>query len=162
MKTLNIKILIIAIAFFTSCSNEDEVSNFESIKVSKTTYNKIESEILLLVNNHRVNNGLKKLNRLDIVSSVALTHSKHMAETKMVSHDNFPMRVEKLKKGVKAKRVGENIAFGYKSAKATLNAWLNSHEHKEVLENPGYTHFGVSSEMDDEGKYYFTQIFIKK
>ncbi|MEX1383999.1 CAP domain-containing protein [Lutibacter sp.] len=39
---------------------------------------------------------------------------------------------------------------------------MNSSEHRKNIENPDSTHFGISTESDDNGRNYFTHIFIKK
>ena len=67
-----------------------------------------------------------------------------------------------IKENTNAETVGENIAYGYISALSVLNAWLDSKEHSQIIENPTYTHFGISSESDEENRIYFTLIFIKK
>ena len=162
MKLQKIILIVTLVSIFISCSHEDDGIYFNPITESKSTYSKIETQILVLVNNHRQSIGLKKLHELKIVSSVALSHSKHMAETGKVSHDNFSVRQEKLIANASAKAVAENVGFGYKTAKDVVDAWLNSDSHRAAIENPSFSHFGISTEKNKNGKNYFTQIFIKK
>ena len=85
-----------------------------------------------------------------------------MIETGTVSHDNFSKRSQTLMDQADAIAVGENVAYGYSSAQGVVNGWLNSSSHRKVIENPNYTHFGISTEVNTENRNYFTHIFIKK
>jgi len=150
---------------FISCSQESNDLEFEQtnkIEVTEINYSEFESKILDLINNHRTSIGLSTLSKSNIVSSVAEDHTNYMIENGKVNHDNFQNRVRALKEQEKAISVGENIAFGYRSAEGVVNGWLNSEGHKEIIETSDYTHFGISTKSDSDGKNYFTNIFIKK
>ncbi|SNR36038.1 CAP domain-containing protein [Lutibacter flavus] len=164
MKTLIVKLTLFLFFFslFTSCSPEEDDIYFDEVLESKISYTPIENEILDLVNNYRVEKGLISLNKLNIISSVAETHTHYMVNLGELNHDYFPERHEKLVQNANAKSVGENVAFGYSSAKSVVNAWLLSDSHREIIENPGYTHFGISTDNDSQGNNYFTHIFIKQ
>jgi uncharacterized protein YkwD len=122
----------------------------------------MESDILELVNKHREKLNLNKLTSLNVISSVADGHTDYMINTGTISHDNFANRAQLLVDNADAKTVGENVAYGYGTAHGVLNGWLNSSEHKKIIEDPDYTHFGISTKADDEGRNYFTHIFIEK
>lgn len=158
--------LILFCVFSFSCSNQENGIYFneieENINLETATYTNLETDILELVNNHRENLNLPVLKNLNIVSAVADNHTNYMIETGKISHDNFDGRSQYLMTNVNAKSVGENVAFGYRTANGVFNGWLNSESHKSVIENPHYTHFGISAELNAEGRNYFTQIFIKK
>ena len=102
------------------------------------------------------------MTRLNIISGVADGHTDYMVKKGVVNHDNFNFRTETLTNKAGATSVGENVAFGFSSAQGVLNGWLNSEEHKKIIENENYTHFGISTESNSEGRNYFTQIFISK
>ena len=89
------------------------------------------------------------------------SHNYYMLEVGKVSHDNFGARYENLVEAVGAKSVSENVGFGYRTAEAVVNAWLNSDGHKKNIEG-NHSHFGVSVVDDAEGRNYFTNIFIRK
>ena len=164
MKSIQFKlvVLVVACTVFTSCVKEDDGVYFNEINEVKATYSTIELEILDLVNNHRVSIGLKTLEGLNIISSVALSHTSYMAEINEVNHDNFSERQDNLMLKADAKSVGENVAYGYNSSKGVVGAWLKSDSHRAIIENEGYTHFGISTEKNSDGRNYFTQIFIKR
>ena len=166
MKTLKplFSILILSLLFLSSCTPEDESPTFEKSEVVDKTYSytELESEILQLVNNYRENLGLNTLERLDVISNVALTHTNYMISIEEVNHDNFLTRQRNLAENARAKSVGENVAYGFNSAQGVVNAWIDSDSHREIIEDPTYTHFGISTDSNLNGRNYFTQIFIEK
>ena len=98
----------------------------------------IEIEILELINNHRITLGLNPLN-----------------------HDNFYQRKNSLMQNAAATKVSENVAYAFSSAESVVNAWINSDGHRATIEGD-YTDFDISAEKNDEGKWFFTNIFIKR
>lgn len=160
--TLIYTLAVICIAF-TSCSQDDDGIFFKNEDTSLVVnYSDIEYEILDLVNQHRQDLGLNPLDVLNVVSKEAISHTNYMLNKGEPSHDNFQIRYANLRNAVNAKNVSENVAFGYRSAQAVVNAWLNSAKHKEIIENKDFTDFGISTKSNDEGKNYFTHIFIKR
>ncbi len=164
MKTLQYKLALFLFVniLFISCSSEDDGIYFEKINETKFEYTDIELEILDLINNYRATKGLQSLKRLDIISSIALTHTNYMVKKGEANHDNFPQRHENLVLNAAAKSVGENVAYGFSSANSVVNAWISSESHRKIIENESYTHFGISTEQNSEGRYFFTQLFIKQ
>lgn len=163
MKTFQFKLVLFALVctIFTSCVKEEEIY-FNEINEEKLAYSTIELEILDLVNEHRESMGLQALGSLNIISSVALSHTAYMVEVDQVNHDHFPQRQENLAQKANAKSVGENVAYGFNSSKGVVDAWLKSEAHRAIIENSNYTHFGISTEKNIDGRNYFTQIFIKR
>jgi uncharacterized protein YkwD len=154
--------LILLALFIVSCTPEDDGIYFEKIQDTKIKYSEIEIEILQMINNHRESKNLYPLERMNYISSVAQTHTDYMVETGLVNHDNFPQRNEQLVVNAQAKKVGENVAYGYSTALGVVNAWLNSDSHRAIIENENYTHFGISTEKNESGRYFYTQMFIQK
>ena len=164
MKTLQFKLALFLFVsiLFISCAPEDDGIYFEKISEIKSEYSDMELEILDLVNNYRATKDLQTLERLDFISSVALTHTNYMVIKGEANHDNFPQRNENLVLNAAAKSVGENVAYGFSSANSVVTAWIKSDEHRAIIEKESYTHFGISTEQNIEGRYFFTQIFIKQ
>ncbi|MBG7630801.1 MAG: CAP domain-containing protein [Bacteroidetes bacterium] len=148
-----------------SCTTEEEGIYFNETYETyemKEGYSKIEIQILDFINDYRVTRNLQPLNRLNSISSVALSHTKYMIGTGMVSHDKFSERSDFLMINENAQSVGENVAYGHGTAKDVVNAWIKSDSHRAVIENENYTEFGISVEKSSEGRNFFTQIFIVK
>ena len=98
---------------------------------------------------------------MSIIKAVALTHTDYMLEKGEISHDNFMDRFDHLVANAGAIAVGENIACGFNSTMELVEAWLESDSHKSTIEG-NFTNFDISAEQDDEGKWYYTNIFIRK
>lgn len=167
MYTITKKVCLVLICVFTfsSCTTDNELPEETSIKtadlVDYITYSSIEREILVAVNEYRRGNGLNELGTIDGITLQAVDHNNYMIQNKKVSHDNFDKRYIALVNDIGAKAVSENIGFGYRTAEAVVSAWLKSDGHKNNIEGD-FTHFGISVDQDEEGKNYFTNIFVKR
>lgn len=161
------RVLIIAcllISFMSvSCSkdspevSETPTANIESLKVVKT----IEIEVLELINDYRLTKGLTILLQDEQIRTQTYNHTNYMIDNKQASHDNFLIRKNYLIAYANAERVTENVAYGFSDAQSVFNAWLNSDSHRANIEGD-HTHFNITAEQDNNGKWYFTNIFIKK
>lgn len=159
-------IILIAVLFSTflmSCSVEEEanIPNEYSSQNINVTYTQLDYEIAELINSYRISQGLNALNILNEVSREAITHSQYMVNQGALSHDYFYLRSQNIIDAVNAENVSENVGFGFTNAQSLVNAWLNSEGHRQNIENPDFTDFGISTQQDEEGKNYFTNIFVK-
>ena len=146
-----------------SCSNDlitDEELNIIELDAAPAA-KAIEIEILERVNAYRMDMGLEALNNHSTVKAVAHSHTDYMIEVNHVSHDNFYLRKNSLVQNAAAIVVSENVAYAYSSAESVVNAWLRSDGHRENIEGD-FTDFDVSAEQDADGKWYFTNIFMKR
>jgi len=170
MKTFAPKLfaLLFLSTILFSCAKEEDGVYFNNANTNtelvnaKVVYSSMESEIISLVNAHRTSLGLNTLNTLNLVSGVADGHTEYMIEAGIISHDNFSERAQVLMSEAGAKTVGENVGYGYSTAEGVVKAWIASDSHRKIMENPDYTHFGISTGSNAENRNYFTNIFIKK
>ena len=163
MKPTILPLMALIMLFSFSCSTdsiEDEkIDALVSSYVPETKL--VEVEILDLINLHRTTLNLDRLQNMSTIKSVAFGHTDYMIENEEFSHAYFFDRKEQLMKNAGATAVGENIAFAFNSPVSVVNAWLNSEGHREVIEGD-YTNFDISAEQDENGRWYYTNIFIKK
>lgn len=161
IKFLPVMVLVALLSF--SCSTEEfPEETIDSVSLPVPPAAKIiEIEILELINEHRINEGLAPLNDHNIIKAVAYTHTDYMVESNNVGHDNFFQRKNSLIDNANATKVSENVAYAYNSAQSVVNAWINSDGHRETIEGD-FTDFDISAEQNEEGKWYFTNIFIKR
>ncbi len=161
IKFLPIMVFVALLSF--SCSTEE----FPEETIASTSLptapeaKLIEIEILELINEHRINMGLTPLNDHNTIKAVAFTHTDYMVESNNVGHDNFFQRKNSLIDNADAINVSENVAYAYNSAQSVVNAWINSDGHRATIEGD-FTDFDISAEQNEEGKWYFTNIFIKR
>ena len=167
MKSLRTSLLAMALlCLITSCQKDEGVSTEElnytiDLNLASETDWEMADEILALVNEHRLSQGLSEIKKdTQYASAYAVDHSKYMIEMAQINHDNFPIRRAGLvDQG--ASIVGENVAFGYTTAEQVVGAWLNSPGHKQVIES-NFTHSGFGVLKTANGNYYFTQLFYRK
>ncbi|TPV32525.1 CAP domain-containing protein [Paucihalobacter ruber] len=152
----------IALVGFTSCSTESFPEEVSTLNINQAPQAKvIELEIMELINEHRISIGLTPLRNHNVVKSVAFSHTDYMIEVNQVNHDNFFQRKSSLEQHARASRVAENVAYSFNSAQAVVNAWLKSEGHRETIEGD-FTDFDISAEQNEQGRWYYTNIFIKR
>lgn len=164
--TLPTKVIYIAcFAIFTfSCSPddlEDDMTAALSEELIIPEAKLIEIEILELINEYRVSVGLTQLKTMDIVKYQAYSHTDYMIEQNNISHDYFYSRKAFLEAQAGAIAVQENVAYGYSYAESLVNAWINSDSHRATIEGD-FTDFDISAEKNEDGVWFYTNIFVKK
>jgi len=153
-------IALLSFSCSTDSLEEDKIEALTSASYVPET-KVIEIEILELLNNHRLSIGLNPLANMNTIKAEAYGHTDYMIDKNEVSHDGFLGRKEALTNKAGASKVGENVAYAYSSAESVVNAWIKSDGHRQIIEGD-YTDFDISAEKDINGKYYYTNIFIKK
>ncbi|WET02136.1 CAP domain-containing protein [Flavobacterium sp. YJ01] len=154
--------IVIAMNSCTADTAEGSVDN-NPIEALVTNYSYNDSELLTLklIDEYRVSVGLNALERVNHISSKCEEHNAYMIENNVVDHNDFVERSQNITSVLGAKKVGENVAYNYKTPEAALRAWLESPGHKANIEGD-YTHFGIAVTTDAAtGKKYYTNIFAK-
>ncbi len=145
----------ISLILFYSCENNER--NDEPLTENLT----IAEEILLLVNDHRLSEGLAILEANEAAQREAVIHTRNMAQGKVdFGHDGSDERGDLLFDETGAIRFGENVAVGQITAEEVMQSWLDSPGHRSNIEGD-FTHLGVGVVEDSEGTPYYTQIFLK-
>lgn len=160
--------MMFVVIFITmnSCSADSAEATEENSTTTQTlitnyTYNDSEIETMKLINDYRVSIGLNTLEKINHVSFKCQEHNAYMIANNVVDHNDFTSRSNNIMSVLSAKKVGENVAYNYKTSEAAVKAWLESPGHKENIEGD-YTHFGLSVTTDSKtGKKYYTNIFVK-
>lgn len=147
-----------------------QIKNFDLIYPGQTihiptldsTVTNYEQEVIRLVNEIRVSNGLKALTYDWELSRVARYKSQDMKDNNYFSHTSpiYGSPFQMIKNfGISFRSAGENIAKGYSTPQAVVNGWMNSSGHRANILNASYTHIGVGYVS---GGNYWTQMFIAK
>lgn len=130
----------------------------------------LETELMELVNSHRVSLGLDALVDVSQIAAAARSHSEDMAARDYFAHASPEGETagDRLNEaGVGWESVGENIAGGFSTPEDTFHAWMGSPGHREILERDGWTHTGVGYAQDadpaPEAPYvhFWTQNFVR-
>ena len=136
-----------------------QIINIPTVDASVTAF---EQEVIRLVNEIRVENGLKALSYDWELSRVARIKSQDMKDNRYFAHNSpvYGTPFQMMKNfGISYRSAGENIAKGYATPQAVVNAWMNSSGHRANILNANYTHIGVGYVA---GGNYWTQMFIRK
>ena len=145
-------------------SNPNLIYPGQSINIPSADSNVLnyENEVIRLVNEIRVKNGLSKLTADWELSRVARFKSQDMKDNKYFSHTSpvYGSPFEMIKNfGISYKSAGENIAKGQSTPQNVVNAWMNSSGHRANILNSSYTRIGVGYVADGN---YWTQMFISQ
>lgn len=119
-----------------------------------------EKRVVELVNKERAKYGLRPLTLNKELSRVARYKSQDMVDRNYFDHvspfygDPFNMMQMF---GFDYQIAGENIAYGYPTPEAVMNAWMNSPGHRANILDSDYTEIGVGFVA---GKLIWTQQFF--
>ena len=135
------------------------------VVVTEAPKTKWEYEVLSLVNQERVRNGLNKLTWGDSCADAAETRAKELTE--LYSHtrpDGSSWSTacdEPSESSVYVE--GENLVVGNSavSPETTVAAWMNSEKHRENILNPSFTKLAVGFYFDANTTYktHWSQYF---
>ncbi|MDE5112942.1 MAG: CAP domain-containing protein [Trichodesmium sp. St15_bin1_1] len=165
--------------FLSSCNSQKLIQNVSeipknidqkkiNISTSNTTVsqnmNELEKSVFAGINKYRKSRNLPMLQWDGNIAQESRIHAQQMATRKTTfSHDGFKKRVEIISQKIPYKAAAENIAvnmgFSNPGEKAVVG-WINSPgHHKNIVGDFNLTGIGIAK--NNEGKYYFNQIFIK-
>ena len=142
--------------------NPDLIYSGDKINIPgiDTTVLEYEDEVIRLVNEIRVKNGLKALSKNWELCRVARYKSQDMVDKHYFSHTSptYGTPFQMMKSfGITYRAAGENIAYGQRTPKEVVTAWMNSSGHRENILNSSYTQIGVGYVTNGN---YWTQMFI--
>ena len=105
----------------------------------------VEQRVFDLLMEERANAGLEPLQLDSSLSQGSRAWSRRMATENFFSHDT-------------SGNFAENIAYGYRSAAAVHDGWMNSEGHRRNRMNRGYTSYGIG--VNEQGTtLYYTERF---
>jgi uncharacterized protein YkwD len=110
----------------------------------------LAAQVVALVNAHRAQLGLTLLVVSPTLTASAQWKARNMAAFRYLDHDDPAPGARTADERVAACGYhstgwGENIAFGYATAQAVFDAWLNSPEHRANIERPEFRATGVGA-----------------
>lgn len=151
-------VLVLFVFILGSCSKEpvDDTANIVGVNVVA-----LEQEVLEIVNSHRSDLGAITLEFSPIAYEYANKHTDYMIGKGSLSHDNFSSRASSIASKVEVQTVAENVAKDYSTAQEAFIGWYESSSHKKTMEGD-FTHTAVSVKKDENGNFYYTQLFYKK
>jgi uncharacterized protein YkwD len=120
----------------------------------------LENEVVELTNAERAEEGCDALRVDERLVAAAQGHSADMAERDYFDHDSpeGDGPGERTAEQGYPSWSGENIAFGYDTAEAVVEGWMDSRGHRRNILNCDSVAIGVGA-VDSERGIYWTQVF---
>lgn len=135
------------------------------------TLNAVEQAVVNLVNTERRNRNIAELSVNTLLSGAARLHSYNMAiRSNAIGGAAMAHTLLGTAMPTPTTRMdyvgydqwsawGENIAYGYATAQAVMNAWMNSPGHQANILSANFTEIGVGTWTNAAGQIFWTQSF---
>ena len=114
----------------------------------------LNDDVVSAVNSHRASAGQGPLQRDATLDAAAAAWAQSMSSTGVFAHSTAQWREARIAPGWSSH--GENIAWGYPTASAVMQGWMNSPGHRANILNSTYTRMGVGYVASGN---YWVQIF---
>lgn len=164
------QLLLLSISItITGCSipskaQEPNLSQSDAL-ASSSQEDDLVMEVHRGVNQYRQSLNLPPLSLNAQISQQAQNHSQNMAQQEVkFSHRGFDSRLEAIKDQISYRSAAENVASnqGYDNpAERAVKGWIKSEGHRQNMIGD-YNLTGIGVAQNQQGAYYFTQIFIEE
>jgi hypothetical protein len=114
-------------------------------------------EVLELVNDARTKAGAKPLALDPALMDAARYRAASIAIWRQLSHWGWADAIRAA--GYRGGRLGENIAYGYRTPAKVMKGWLSSRGHRQNIEYVGFADVGIGCVMDARGIPWWVQSF---
>jgi len=129
---------------------------------SEDSQHALIKEVVDLVNAERAKEGLAPLTIDTKVQAAAQVRAKECEQSFSHTRPNGSSFATALKEqNVSYRSAGENIAWGQRTPKQVMNAWMNSSGHRANIMNPNFTTIGVGYYQNANGTNYWCQLFTR-
>lgn len=122
---------------------------------------RMENEVTTLVNQERAKIGCGAVHTDERLRTASRGHSTDMAVNDYFNHTGLDGSSpwDRSRAAGYNQAIGENIAFGYRTAADVMNGWMNSAGHKANILNCAARAIGVGVAFKADGTPYWTQLF---
>lgn len=119
-------------------------------------------EVVSLVNAERAKEGLSPLTIDTKVQAAAQVRARECEQLFSHTRPNGSSFATALREqNVSYRSAGENIAWGQKTPREVVNAWMNSPGHRANIMNAAFTTIGVGYYENAQGIRYWCQLFTR-
>ena len=118
---------------------------------------KVRADIVRHTNKLRTDKGLAPLKSDQRLDGVAQTWTRSEAGHNAANMKHNPLVGAQVPDGWRV--VGENVAWGQRSAAEVVAAWRDSPGHYANMMKAEFTHIGVGIAYSSSGRAYYTQVF---
>ncbi len=121
----------------------------------------IPGRVLSEVNTLRSNSGAQPLTLDPALNAAAAAHSRDMAAQNRAWHfgsDGSSPLDRARRAGFSGQLIGENISESYENDVATLQAWMQTRDTRDVIMDPGARTLGIAWYQEPSRKIWWTLI----
>ena len=118
-------------------------------------------EIHQRINAYRVSHEIPPLVFEQASTRIAMEYAAAMSLAKGLSKEQLDILESDIEEAVNAVEMEKNIHRGHDSADSLVEAWIADKNYlSNIVKN--YTHTGIGAVSNEEGEYFFIQVFYKK
>ena len=128
-----------------------------SMHIDMTADYDYAKEVVRLINAEREKEGLSPLSLHKSLFDSAMLRSAEISVYYSHTRPDDTLFFTVFPEGMEA--MAENIAIGFNSPAAVMNAWMNSTSHRDNILSPHFTSVGIGCLKGENGYYYWTQLF---
>ncbi|NLL38046.1 MAG: hypothetical protein GX254_00460 [Clostridiales bacterium] len=151
-------VLILAFILCFSCLSMGAFAN--ETAPGEDDVGTFKARVVELVNAERAKEGLAELLELETLTAAADLRAYESAQSFSHTRPNgqrcFTVFSEY---SMKYKAAGENLAYGFKTPEAMIEAWMNSESHRANILDPDFTYIGIGYYVNENGRGYYSQLF---
>jgi uncharacterized protein YkwD len=137
------------------------MSGMSSPASAATSTTTLENQVRTLINQQRVAHQCRSLTMNETLRTAARAHSADMAAHNNFSHSgtNGSTFVQRAAEAGYTRAMAENIAWGFRTPAAVVDAWMNSPVHRTNILNCAEHTSGIGLAYKSDGTPYWTQDF---
>lgn len=136
-----------------------DIPIIEDAENTKSSEDEFAEQVLVLINQERVNAGLNELTMPDYLVAPANKRAEELKE--LFSHtrpDGSSWSTVFDDYGIPYKAAGENLAYGYLTPEEVVDGWMNSQGHRANILYDSFNQIGIGVYFDN-GTVYWSQLF---
>jgi uncharacterized protein YkwD len=130
------------------------------LPAADTSISNYKAEVLRLMNSERKNNSAAELKALAALDAIADIRARESAVSFLHTRSDgtwcFTVFAEH---ALKYRAAGENLAYGYKTPKAAVSAWMKSEGHRKNILDTDFEYAGIGYYLSDKGTIYCASLF---
>ncbi|WP_182524042.1 CAP domain-containing protein [Nocardioides dongkuii] len=102
--------------------------------------------------------GLKPLGRIRCLQRMANKQAGAMARRESMFHQDLGPVLRRCRLST----AGENVAYGFSSGTAVVDAWMASPGHRANILKKDYRLMGIAARRSDSGQWFVAQVFGRR
>ena len=128
------------------------------LRANENAQSSYQQGTIKATNKVREKHHLHALEQQKCLQKFAVRQATRQANALQMYHQNIDVVMDACGLNL----VGENIAYGFTSPAALVNAWMHSPPHRHNILKAGYRLIGLGARQGTNGLWYVSQVFGRK